>query len=45
MSDQYIGGKGDRRRKEDINKINQNWDKIFKNKKNGSKQNTNEKIR
>ncbi len=42
MSEQWVGGKGDKRRKEDKEKINQNWDKIFKNKnKNGTKQNTN----
>ena len=28
MSDQYVGGKGDKRRKENREKINQNWDKI-----------------
>lgn len=42
MSDQYVGGKGDRRRKEDYRKVSDNWDKIFKDKnKNGSKQNSN----
>ena len=42
MSGQYVGGKGDKRRKEDTQKIRDNWDKIFKDKeKNGSKQSTN----
>ena len=42
MSEQYVGGKGDRRRKENYAKIADNWDQIFKDKnKNGSKQKTN----
>tara|TARA_R100000353_G_C6504948_1_gene195117 strand:+ start:199 stop:339 length:141 start_codon:yes stop_codon:yes gene_type:complete len=46
MSERWHGGKGSKRRKEDTRKINQNWDKIFKNKnKHGSEQNTNQTIR
>ena len=33
MSD---GGKGSARRKEDVSKINENWDRIFKNKQKGN---------
>jgi|TARA_R110000787_G_scaffold97250_6_gene200834 hypothetical protein len=37
--------KGSKRRPEDIKKYKNNWDKIFKAKKNGTKQNTNQETR